>query len=115
MRRLLFSAIIFIPVALSAATPAKEITYLLNRVEKSTLTFVRNGEPHSGMEAARHMRRKANYFGGRIKTAEDFIAKAGSKSGLTGNPYLVRISSRTEIRCDAWLEGLLRDFRNTAQ
>src|SRR2546423_1857503 len=58
---------------------SKTVDYLIGQVEKSNLKFVRNGDEHTGKEAAEHMRRKYNHFKKEIKTPEDFIEKCAAK------------------------------------
>ena len=65
---------LFIPVmiltamlAYASPVPAAEdlqttIQYLIDTVSKSDATFIRNNEPHTGKEAAEHMRQKYDHF-----------------------------------------------------
>ena len=116
-------AALFLAAASFAAAPSvhadnaqekhadQAIAYLLEEVQHSTLTFVRNGKAYDGKAAADHMRQKAAYFQKRIHSPEDFIKYAGSKSELSGKPYEVQFPDGNRIRCDAWLMGLLSNFR----
>ena len=103
--------------ASEAADPATlaDIEYLLDRVEHSEFVFIRNGNEHSGAEAARHMRRKYEYFleKGDIVTVEDFIDLAGTKSLMTGRQYLVRLSDDTVVPTADWLRGELGAHHNS--
>ena len=49
------------------------VEYLMDQVTGSQLTFVRNGKPHKGPEAAEHMRKKYDHFRKDIQTPEDFV------------------------------------------
>jgi hypothetical protein len=95
-----------------ATDPA--IAYLLNAVETSTLTFVRNGKTYDGPAAAKHMREKADYFRKKIHNAEDFIRLAGTKSELTGQPYFVDVRPGDRRRVEGWLRARLGEFRRKA-
>jgi hypothetical protein len=49
---------------------------------------------------------------GQIASAEDFIAKAATKSSTTGRPYTVRCGSEPSIASDEWLMAELQRFRH---
>ena len=87
------------------------ITYLLDYVSKSDFTFIRNGEPHTGVEASAHFKSKYEHFKNDIKTPEDFIQMAATKSMITGKPYLVKTLDGKEISCAQWLGKALADYR----
>ena len=81
--------------ALRAAPPPiaqAEISYLLDFVEHSGCQFYRNGTWYDSKRAQAHLRDKYELLAAadRISTAEDFIEKAATKSGLSGRPYQVR-------------------------
>jgi hypothetical protein len=82
------------------------ISYLIDAVAESHLTFIRNGENHSSDEAAAHIRKKYEYFQSRIKSPEDFIRLCASKSLLSGKPYLVD-TVQGRIPVEKWLEQIL--------
>ena len=88
------------------------IRYLLDFVSKSDCTFIRNGVPHTGKEAANHFRSKYEHFESEIKTPEDFIQMSATKSMITGKPYLVKTTDGTVIPCADWLGKVLADYRN---
>ena len=46
-----------------------------------------------------------------ITTPEDFIAKAATKSELSGKPYLVRLEDGTEQELATWLTARLAEWR----
>ncbi len=69
------------------------INYLLSYVGKSGCTFIRNGREYTAKEAVGHMQRKYNHFKSEIKTPEDFIRLAATKSLVSGKPYLVKIKT----------------------
>ena len=87
------------------------IRYLLDYVSKSDCTFIRNGDPHTGVEASVHFKSKYEHFKNEIKTPEDFIQMAATKSMITGMPYLVKTTDGKEISCAEWLGKVLADYR----
>ena len=90
-----------------------EIEHLLAFVAKSGCQFDRNGTWYPAPEASAHLAEKERYLAerGRIASAEDFIAKAATKSSMTGKPYTVRCGSEPAIASDEWLMAELRRFR----
>ena len=87
------------------------VQYLMDHVARSELTFIRNSKKYTSSEAAEHMRTKYEYFKAKIKTADDFIELAGSKSLLSGKPYLIIDEQGQEIPSGEWLRGVLADYR----
>lgn len=89
------------------------VQYLLQVVEKSDLVFIRNGEKHSPTNAAAHMRKKYEHFRKKkkVKTPEDFIKLAGTKSLLSGKPYSVRMKNGKTVPCGKWLRDALERYR----
>ena len=105
-------AFCLMPVCAAETEPvAKTVDYLIARVEKSDWKFVRNGDDHSGKEAAEHMRRKYNHFKKEIKTPEDFIEKCAAKSELSGKPYMVKKPDGTMVKCQDWMKAMLEERR----
>jgi len=95
------------------ATESLEQTvhYLIDYVAKSDATFIRNGVSHTPAEAVAHIKAKYEHFKNQIKTPEDFIRLAASRSLLTGKPYLVRTPDANEMRLDVWLTEALKQYR----
>lgn len=89
------------------------IAYLLNYVSESECIFIRNGREHEAEEASRHMKRKYEHYKKEIKTPEDFIRLAGTKSILSGRPYMVRMKGGKEITCSSFLENALEEYRKS--
>ncbi len=100
---------------LSSATARESlgqtINYLLDYMANSHATFIRNGATHTPAQAVDHIKAKYEHFKNEIKTPEDFIRLAASKSLLTGNPYLVRPPGGAERRLDEWLTDALKAHR----
>jgi hypothetical protein len=91
------------------------IHYLLNHVATSNATFIRNGSSHTPAEAAAHIKAKYEHFKDQIKTPEDFIRLAASKSLMTGKAYLVRTPDGTEMLLETWLSQALEAHRAAAR
>ena len=98
----------FVLLTICSAVPARAaesleqtIAFLLHRIETADATFIRNGQAHTPQEAVAHVRVKYEHFKAQIKTPEDFIRLAATKSLLTGQPYLVR--TRDCRRCRSTL------------
>lgn len=89
----------------------QEIDHLLQYVENAGCTFIRNSKAYDGAEARAHIQKKYDYFKDSIKTTEDFITHAATKSTLSGKPYKVRCNDR-EMLCAEWLNVELESFRS---
>ena len=108
-------ATLFLPSIALAATDemlVRDINHLLAYVERSDCIFIRNGKGHSSKEAAKHLKTKYEYFMFNIKTPEEFIEKAASKSILGGQPYWVRCVDHSPIPSAEWLTQELTKYRN---
>ena len=108
--------VLFSSLALAAPPECPEqsteqaISCLVGAIANSHLVFIRNGEKHSSDEAVKHMMDKYNYCKSRVKTPEDFIRLCGSKSFLSGKPYLVETPQGT-LPTEEWLMGVLAKYR----
>lgn len=91
-----------------------EIDHLLQYIETSDCTFIRNEETHDSQDAVEHIRTKYAYAKRRIKSAEDFIRYAATKSSMSGKPYQV-ICSGIKMPTAEWLTDELSRFRRKAQ
>jgi hypothetical protein len=87
------------------------IGYLLDFVANSESTFIRNGTLYPPKTAVQHIQDKYNYFRNDIKTPEDFIRLAATKSEFSGRPYLVRTKDGKEMKTADWLGKALNDHR----
>lgn len=110
--------LVLVSLVISNATPSRAeesleqtIAFLLHRIEAADATFIRNGQAHTPQEAVDHIKAKYAHFKKDIKTPEDFIRLAASKSWLTGKPYLVRTPEGKEIHLDEWLTEALKAHR----
>jgi hypothetical protein len=95
-------------------TAKSETDHLLGYLETSGCDFFRNGTWYSDMKAVRaHAELKYRYFAdrGRIHSAEDFIKWAGSRSEISGKPYLVRCGNSPVVPASQWLTEELYRYR----
>lgn len=99
-------------LALSTPRTAEEIRGLLDFVEHSECRFVRNGTEYSGPRARAHLQQKLDYLESknRVKSAEDFIDLAATKSSMSGRLYEVRCSEGVEP-ASIWLKRELERQR----
>ncbi|NIO07397.1 MAG: hypothetical protein GTO40_05120 [Deltaproteobacteria bacterium] len=99
-------------VSVNAEELIRVIRYLLDYVKHSQVVFIRNNKEHTAGEAEDHMRKKYEHFKDQIKTPEDFIKFAGTKSLLSGRPYRVKLNDGTTMPSQKWLESVLADYRS---
>jgi len=113
IRFLFILALLFSAAGQTFATESLEqtVNYLIDHIAKSDATFIRNGASHTPAEAVAHIKAKYEHFKPQIKTPEDFIRLAASKSLVTGKPYLVRTPDGKEMRLDVWLGEALKQYR----
>jgi hypothetical protein len=103
--KLLRTAALLILVSLGTARADPvddEIAYLIEFVRHSPCTFIRNGSEYDGAQAADHIKSKADYYRDKIKTVEDFIERAATRSALSGKAYEVRCNGKTIPAAD-WI------------
>lgn len=93
---------------------AREVAGLLEYITTSGCQFYRNGSWFDGGEAAGHIRRKYEYARerGKVKSADDFIAFAATKSSISGQPYQVRCSDGRLRESAEWLKAELSRLRS---
>jgi hypothetical protein len=87
-----------------------EIEHLEDFVGNSECVFIRNGVEYDSGDALKHIRRKYKAARRHIKTAEDFIRLAATRSSMSGKIYLVRCGGG-EIPCADWLYEELSRYR----
>ena len=112
MRALAITAALFLLAApMAHADPLDdEIAYLIEFVRHSSCTFIRNGSEYSGGAAADHIQAKYDHFKDEIHTVDDFVARAASKSLMSGKPYTVRCDGKTMPAAD-WIRAEAADYR----
>jgi hypothetical protein len=102
-----------------AAPPAiavDEINYLLGFIERSGCKFFRNGSWYDAHRAQSHLRDKYNYLAARnrIKTAEDFVEQAATRSSMSGEEYQIQCEAGPALPSNRWLRTALLDYRSSA-
>ena len=90
-----------------------EVEQLLARIGASDCQFQRNGSWYGAPQARLHLEQKYRYLlaGDRLRTAEDFIALAGTKSSMSGSPYLVQCGGQSQRYSAQWLTAQLSELR----
>lgn len=96
------------PAMSAAADSAREIAHLLDYIQTSGCTFVRNGEAADAPSARAHVARKYDYVSSRVQSAEDFIRLAATRSSVSGEPYRVRCADGEAATGDWLLQELAR-------
>lgn len=96
------------------AAAQAEIQHLMVYLEQSGCEFFRNGRWYSATDARRHLERKYRYLveRGLVSSAEDFIARAGSESSMSGRPYQVRCGTMAPVPSARWLTDELQRYRS---
>jgi hypothetical protein len=90
---------------------AAKIRYLIASVEAlEGAKFIRNGREYDARSAANHLRLKLKNAGDRVRTAEDFIKFCGSKSSMSGEPYLIRLTDGTIVKTEVFFRKKLMAF-----
>ena len=114
------NAPLFLLLALLWGVPAvaadewvSEVEHLLGFIEQSNCLFVRNGKTYPADQARQHIGKKYTYLKKRLRSAEQFILHAASKSSITGTPYTVICDGET-LPSRQWLEVELERFRRSA-
>lgn len=97
-----------LPSRLCAATGSEdEINALIHAIETSGCQFMRNGDSHSALEAAEHLRLKYRKGKSYAPTAEAFIENLASKSSLTQTPYYLVTPQGEKTSSGDWLRKQL--------
>jgi hypothetical protein len=90
---------------------AAKIQYLIASIEAlEGAKFIRNGQEYDARSASSHLRLKLKNAGDRVKTAEDFIKYCGSKSSMTGVPYLIKLADGTTVKAEIFFREKLLTF-----
>jgi hypothetical protein len=101
--------------AQAPAAEKQKIEALLTQVGNlADAKFVRNGSDYDAATAVKFLRGKWSRSDAEIKTAQDFIAKAGTASGTSGKPYMIRFKDGREVKCADYLKGELAKIEEPA-
>jgi hypothetical protein len=88
---------------------AQKIQALIASVEHlQGAVFIRNGSEHDAAAAADHLRRKLDFAGSRIKTADQFIDKLATGSSMSGKPYRIRFADGHSVESAVYFRAELR-------
>jgi len=125
LKHLVFSLILTLSHSIHASDVDKDkleqtkIKMLLDAVEKSGATFIRNGDNHPAKKAKSHLEFKYNkarnmfwFFGPKTKlSAVEFIEKIASKSSTTGEVYKIKPKDSDQaIPTEVWLKKKLEEI-----
>ena len=87
------------------------VTYLIDYVSGSDVTFVRNTSHYSASDAADHIRKKYRHFRDEIDSPEKFIELCATRSLLTGRKYQVINAAGEELPAGRWMNTVLAEYR----
>jgi len=90
-----------------------EIDELMTRLETSGCEVNRNDSWYPAADARKHLLAKLKYLEdrGMVQTAEQFIELAGSKSSVSGRPYLIKCGSVPPVETGVWFSVQLQALR----
>ncbi|MBI1836858.1 MAG: DUF5329 family protein [Flavobacteriia bacterium] len=89
---------------------SNKIKTLLLIIEKSNIQFIRNGVTYNSKEASEHLATKWKESNIHITNLNQFIERIGSKSSMSGKPYLVIQSDGSIIPAKTWY---LKQIKNS--
>ena len=100
---------------LAHLSEAQKIAALIHSVETlKGAVFIRNGTEYDAAKAASHLRRKLDYAGDRIQTANQFIDQLATGSSMTGKPYKIRYANGTTVESAVYFREQLRKLEAPA-
>jgi hypothetical protein len=105
------------PATVQTEITKTEINYLLGFVERSGCQFYRNGSWYDSKQAEAHLREKYDFLAakGLIKSAEDFIERAATKSSLSSKAYAIKCGDGPVVTTNQWLRAALAGYRSSAE
>ena len=92
--------------ARAASRPAEEqasIDWLLDQINNSKATFIRNGKEYDAAKAVSHLKTKLMFAGRRVQTVRQFIVGVASHSEQSGKNYEIRTSDGKQGPMAMWL------------
>jgi len=121
MKRLFLPAVLLASASLAFANPTAapvraEIDALMSKLQSSGCQFNRNGSWYTGAEAKDHLLKKLSYFEdhGDVKSTEQFIELAATKSSMSGKAYQVKCGAEPAVESQRWLSTQLTALRAAA-
>ncbi len=92
----------------------RKIEFLLHEIEQlNGAKFWRNGTSYTPKEATEYLRMKMRWGdkGRPVKSARDFIERIGSKSSITGKPYLIQLPDGKKMEMKIFLDQKLSEWK----
>ncbi len=114
MKKFYLAVFIFVSnFAIADVSPEQlnEVSHLLDFVKNSGCIINRNGTDYPAEKGLEHINNKYNYFRDDIKTTEDFIMLAASRSTMSGKHYKVRCPGMKTLTTQDWLLAELKQYR----
>jgi hypothetical protein len=113
MRRFLILSLLLVPLmpAFAADNMDAEIDYLLDTIETSGCTFIRNGKEHEPAPARSHLEMKRKRGKRYYDSTEEFIERIASSSSWSGKPYMIRCGDEEPHPIKNWYLQTLADYR----
>ena len=108
---IVFIALVVVRAYAQDSIEVSKIQYLIASVEAlEGAKFIRNGKAYDARSASNHLRLKLKNAGDRVRTAEDFITFCGSKSSMSGEPYLIWLTDGTTVKAEVFFRKKLMAF-----
>ena len=103
------------PAPVAHLSEAQKIQALIHSVETlKGAVFIRNGSEYDAAKAADHLRRKLDYAGKKIQTADQFIDKLATGSSMSGKPYKIRFADGHTVESAVFFREQLRKLEAPA-
>jgi hypothetical protein len=113
MRYLVVTFLLVLSLPCIAAEPMDgEIDYLLEFVETSGCTFIRNGKEHKPADARGHLELKRKRGKRYYDSTEEFIERIASSSSWSGKTYLIRCDDGEPQPIKSWYLQALSEYRS---
>ncbi len=86
---------------------------MLRAIGTSGCEFVRGSSAYNAAQAQDHLQQKLDHLNARdlLKTTEDFIARAATRSSMTGQAYAIRCAGMPQQTSEDWLKARLKTLR----
>jgi len=114
MARFHLATLLLLLASFSSAseTMDAEIDYLLDYVETSGCTFIRNGKEHEPGAARGHLELKRKRGKRYYDSTEEFIEKVASSSSWSGKPYMIQCGDEQAQPIEGWYMAALSRYRS---
>jgi hypothetical protein len=83
-----------------------EIKWLLSQIGSSKARFAYDNKKKSALMFYAHVYAKYKIYKKTLASAEDFIAKVGTKT-ITGKPYYITVPGGQQVELGQWLRAKL--------